>query len=81
LEELTLYELTNVDGISVSPFVRRVKCALQAKGLRYKSTPISFFGIQDLASAFGSELKTVPILARGDLFLAESWKIIEWLGC
>ena len=42
---LRLYELANVKGECISPFVWRVKFALQLKELDYARTPVSFFGI------------------------------------
>lgn len=79
MSQLKLYELTNANGASTSPFVWRVKFVLQAKGLAYESRPVSFLDIQHLARTVRADLKTVPILERDGMLLNESWAIVVWL--
>jgi len=40
MRALKLYELDNVEGQSISPFVWRIKFALRHKGIAYESVPV-----------------------------------------
>jgi len=74
--QIKLYELSNVEGEVVSPFVWRSRFALAHKGLIFDSVPISYF---DIPKVGPGTLKTSPILEDGGLFISDSWAIAEWL--
>jgi glutathione S-transferase len=71
-----LHELVIESGLSVSPYVWRIRYALAHKGITFDSLPVSFTGI---ARLHGGTYKTVPILEYGDTILADSWQIAEHL--
>ncbi|HTO47853.1 MAG TPA: glutathione S-transferase family protein [Burkholderiales bacterium] len=65
-------------GGYVSPYVRKVLVALQLKGVPYEIDPIiPFFG-DDRFSRL-SPLRRIPVLIDGDLALADSSVICEYL--
>jgi glutathione S-transferase len=74
--EICLYELVLENGRSASPFVWRIRYALAHKGLPFESVPVGF---TEIPKVFGERFKTVPVLGHGDLMLAESWDIAEYL--
>ncbi|SEE75806.1 glutathione S-transferase [Rhizobiales bacterium GAS191] len=78
---LKLYELDNIEGESTSPFVWRIKFALQKKGIAYDNAPTGFFGIPRIGRGrIGSDMvKTVPVVEHDGRFVSESWAIAEWL--
>lgn len=76
MAELRLYELSNLAGVNHSPFVWRVKFALQRKGLSYDRIPLSFLEIPKVDDG---AFKTVPILEYQGERRNESWAIAEWL--
>lgn len=78
---LKLYELDNAEGQSTSPFVWRIKFALQHKGIAYESGPVGFFGLRRIGHGVvePGTLKTLPIVEHAGRFLSESWVIAEWL--
>jgi glutathione S-transferase len=71
-----LYELDNADGNCTSPFVWRIRFALQHKGLEYESVRVGFLDIPRIGPG---TLKTVPVIEHDGGFFNESWKIAEWL--
>jgi glutathione S-transferase len=73
---LTLYERGNARGDCTSPFVWRVKFALQQKGLIYKRVPVGFVDIPQIGSG---RFATVPVVECEGHFIRESWDIAEWL--
>jgi len=78
---LKLYELDNVEGQSTSPFVWRIKFALQHKGITYESVPMGFSGIRHIGQGLveTGAPKTLPIVEYAGVFISESWAIAEWL--
>jgi len=74
--DLRLYELSNADGVNTSPFVWRVKFALQHKRLAYERTPVGYFGISQIGDG---RFQTVPVLEHVGIQRSESWAIVEWL--
>jgi glutathione S-transferase len=73
---IRLYELVLENGRSSSPYVWRIRYALAHKGLPFESIPLGF---TEIPKAFGGRFKTVPVLAYGDVMIAESWDIAEHL--
>ena len=75
-----LYELSNAQGHCTSPFVWRIKLALQKKRLAYRSIPVGFLEIPNIGSATTrGTFKTAPIIEHQGHYLNESWVIAEWL--
>lgn len=73
---LKLYELVLQNGRSASPYVWRTRYVLARKGIRFESVPLGF---GEIAAAFGGRFKTVPVISDGEVMLAESWDIAEYL--
>ena len=70
--------MLTIIGNHVSPYVRKVLCALEVKGLAYRIDPIiPFFGDERFAEM--SPLRRVPVLIDGDLILPDSTAICEYL--
>lgn len=69
---LELFELVNGRGFSLSPFVWRIRCALEHKGLPWTSTPLGF---TDPRKGF----RTFPALRHDDLVMDGSWDIACYL--
>lgn len=75
--------MLTIIGNHVSPYVRKVLCALEVKGLAYRIDPIiPFFGDDRFAEM--SPLRRVPVLIDsggdgGDLILPDSTAICEYL--
>jgi glutathione S-transferase len=76
MPNLCLYELENALSESTSPFVWRVKFALQFKRLHYERKAVSFFDIPRIGPG---SIKTVPAIEHHGRYLTESWAIVEWL--
>lgn len=67
-----------VIGSYLSPYVRKLLVCLQLKGLRYVIDPIvPFYGDDGFARL--SPLRRVPVLIDGDVALADSTVICEYL--
>jgi len=65
-------------GSHVSPYVRKVIVALEAKGIAYEIDPIvPFFGNDEFTRL--SPLRRIPVLIQGDLVLNDSTVICEYL--
>lgn len=65
-------------GSYLSPYVRKVLACLGAKGIDYEIDPIvPFFGNDEFARI--SPLRRVPVMIDGDLVLADSTVICEYL--
>ena len=60
------------------PFSMRVRILLREKGLAWESEPVA---LDDLPEAVTARVEegSVPMLERGDLVLADSWIIAEYL--
>lgn len=71
-----LYELVLENGCSASPYVWRIRYALAHKGINCEPVPLGF---TEIATAFGGRFKTVPVIEHGNIVLAESWDIAEYL--
>jgi len=71
-----LYELVVENGLSISPYVWRIRYALAHKGLPCETVSLSF---TEISRAFDGRFKTVPVIEHGDTMLAESWDIAEHL--
>jgi glutathione S-transferase len=72
------YEKIQVIGSYLSPYVRKLLVCLDIKGLEYEIDPIApFYG----SDTFGrlSPLRRIPILIDGDVCLADSTVICEYL--
>jgi len=67
-----------VVGSYLSPYVRKVLAALQRKGIPYEIDPITPFMGDDRFSQL-SPLRRIPVLLDGDLALADSSVICEYL--
>ena len=65
-------------GPHVSPYVRKVVLALDAKGLGYEIDPITPFTAAPSFKAL-SPLRRVPVLIDGDLVINDSTVICEYL--
>jgi glutathione S-transferase len=72
---LVLYDLAAADGRCFNPNCWRTALALAHKGQQWESRPTRFCDI----AAIGPGQKTVPVLADGDLLVADSWRIAEHL--
>jgi glutathione S-transferase len=73
---IRLYEITVENGLSTSPYVWRIHYALAHKGLASESVAVGF---TELPNTLGGRFKTVPIIEHGDIAMAESWDIAEYL--
>lgn len=70
--------MIRVIGNHVSPYVRKVILAVEAKGLAYEVDPIvPFMGSDEFARL--SPLRRIPVLIDGDLVLPDSTVICEYL--
>lgn len=75
---MKLYELVGRDkNASFSPFVWRVKLALEHKGLSYETIPLHFTEIKDALSF--ANASTVPVLVDGKNVISDSWEIVCYL--
>lgn len=70
--------MIRVIGNHVSPYVRKVILALEAKGLAYEVDPIVPF-MRSEAFAAVSPLERIPVLIDGDLVVNDSSVICEYL--
>jgi glutathione S-transferase len=75
-DKIRLYELVLNNGISVSPYVWRIRYAIAHKGLGCEPIPLGF---SEIPTKFGGGLKTVPVIEHGATKMAESWDIAEYL--
>jgi glutathione S-transferase len=75
-DKTRLYELVLDNGASASPYVWRIRYALAHKGLPCETVPLGF---TEISRAFDGRCKTVPAIEHGDILLAESWDIAEYL--
>ena len=73
---IQLYELVGKDDRRFSPYCWRTRMALEHKGLDYETIPVRFTD-KDLI-AF-SDQDRVPIIKDGDIVVADSWAIAEYL--
>ena len=64
------------NGLSISPYVWRIRYALAHKGLLCETVSLGF---TEIAATFDGRFKTVPVIEHGDAMLAESWDIAEHL--
>jgi glutathione S-transferase len=71
-----LYGLVIDNGLSISPYVWRIRYALAHKGLLCESVSLGF---TEIARTFDGRFKTVPVIEHGEAMLAESWDIAEHL--
>ena len=71
-----LYGLVIDNGLSISPYVWRIRYALAHKGLLCETVSLGF---TEISKAFNGRFKTVPVIEQGDTMLAESWDIAEHL--
>ncbi len=65
-------------GGFVSPFVRKVLVTLHIKGIDYELDPINVFAGSERFTAL-NPLRQVPVLVHGDLEIADSTVICEYL--
>lgn len=77
-EGISLNKATRIVGSYLSPYVRKVLVCLHIKQITYEIDPIvPFFGDEKFSSA--SPLRRVPVLIDGDMTLADSTVICEYL--
>lgn len=69
---LELFELVNAKGVSLSPFVWRIRCALHLKALDWNSTKLGFTDPR-------KDFKTFPALRHGQQIMDGSWRIADYL--
>lgn len=69
---IELYEVFNDQGVSMSPFVWRARCALLYKGLVYESVPMGFADPREGFESF-------PTLRHDGELICGSWDIAEYL--
>jgi len=69
---IELFELVNARGVSLSPFVWRIRCALALKQLDWTSNKLGF---TDPRKGF----KTFPALRHGRQLMDGSWNIAAYL--
>jgi glutathione S-transferase len=74
--KVRLYELVLENGRSASPFVWRIRYALAHKGVPCETVPVGF---TEVCGILGGRFKTVPVIEHGDVAMAESWDIAEYL--
>jgi glutathione S-transferase len=74
--KIRLYELVLDNGRSASPYVWRIRYALAHKGLPCEAVPVGF---TEVSRILGGRFKTVPVIEHGDIAMAESWDIAEYL--
>ena len=65
-------------GASVSPFVRKVRVALQEKGVAYESKQVLPFGEQPELLAM-NPLQKIPVYQDGDFKLPDSSAILQYI--
>jgi glutathione S-transferase len=75
-QRITLYELGLGNGRSASPFVWRTRYALAHKGLPFES---ELLGFREIPARFAGRFKTVPVIECGDVMVADSWDIAQYL--
>lgn len=74
MKKITLY------GAPLSPFVRKVRLALNYKNVDYKLvTVIPFTDDQPADFKANSPLRKIPLLSTGDIWLPDSSVICAWL--
>jgi glutathione S-transferase len=74
--KIRLYELAMENGRSASPFVWRIRYALAHKGLAFES---EYLGFREIPDRFTGRFKTLPVIECGNVMMAESWDIAEYL--
>jgi glutathione S-transferase len=70
--------MITLHGVSASPFVRKVELCLQLKGLSFNQIDVFPFNLPDAFRAL-SPLMKIPAFEDGDLCLADSSVICEYL--
>lgn len=73
---LRLFELVVEDGTPISPYAWRVRLTLEKLGLPFERVGVGFTEIRTIA---GGQFATVPVLQDGELFIADSWNIADYL--
>jgi len=67
-----------LSGVSLSPFVRKVRVVMTEKNLSYEHDPLMPFGVSDEYAA-KHPLKKVPLLEDGDKVIPDSSPICAYL--
>lgn len=70
--------MRKVHGVGASPFVRKVRVALEEKGLDYELEPVFPFGVSAEFKKI-SPLGKIPVLQEGDYYLPDSSAILDYL--
>jgi glutathione S-transferase len=73
-DSIRLYELALENGCAASPYVWRIRYALEHKGSRCESVPLGF---TEIPAAFDGRFKTVPVIGHSGGTTAQSWDIDE----
>jgi glutathione S-transferase len=74
--KIRLYAIVLENGRSASPYVWRLRYALAHKGVPCETVPVGF---TEVSRILGGRFKTVPVIEHGDIAMAESWDIAEYL--
>lgn len=70
--------MRKVHGVGASPFVRKVRVALEEKGLDYELEPVFPFGVSAEFRKI-SPLGKIPVLQEDDYYLPDSSAILDYL--
>lgn len=70
--------MRKVHGVGASPFVRKVRVALDEKGLDYELEPVFPFGVSAEFRKI-SPLGKIPVLQEDDYYLPDSSAILDYL--
>lgn len=84
---ITLYDLQLESGCTISPFVWRIKYALEHKGFDVHIVPNGFTGIREITNGFSDRLPVIVDPDRqvdadrsaGDHWVKDSWDIADYL--
>ena len=70
--------MPTIHGVNASPFVRKVRVAMEEKGLAYELEPVMPIGVSDEFKKL-SPLGKIPVYQDGDFVLPDSSCIIAYL--
>jgi glutathione S-transferase len=73
---ITLYDLILASGITLSPFVWRVKLAILHKGFKLNAVPTSYMQIKTILDGSHTRL---PVIVDGETVVSDSLAIADYL--
>ena len=76
MKKVIVYDLAGADDRRFSPPCWYVKLALNLKGIDFRTQPT---GYKEIAAIGNGQFKTLPVLQHDDIFVGDSWSIIEYL--